>query len=124
MREYNQSAVGRQIRKYRTSSGISQKKLAELVGVAPSYISELERGGKSKTSSVGIEIICKIADCLGVSIDDLADTNLEYAKKKVIPNDLLGNIEKELYSMSKKDIDFFNKIVPVFVNTFKNKSKK
>lgn len=60
-------AVGQRIRNYRTKSGLSQEKLAELSGCHPTYIGQLERGEKNAT----IESIDKIAIALNVSMSKL-----------------------------------------------------
>ena len=60
-------AVGQRIRNYRTKSGLSQEKLAELSGCHPTYIGQLERGEKNAT----IESIDKIATALNISMSKL-----------------------------------------------------
>ena len=59
--------VGQRIRNYRTTSGLSQEKLAELSGCHPTYIGQLERGEKNAT----IESIEKIASALNISMSKL-----------------------------------------------------
>lgn len=59
--------VGQGIRNYRTTSGLSQEKLAELSGCHPTYIGQLERGEKNAT----IESIEKIASALNISMSKL-----------------------------------------------------
>lgn len=59
--------IGQRIRNYRTTSGLSQEKLAELSGCHPTYIGQLERGEKNAT----IESIEKIASALNVSLSKL-----------------------------------------------------
>ena len=59
--------LGQRIRNYRTSKGLSQEKLAELSGVHPTYIGQIERGEKNAT----IESIEKIAVALNVSLSQL-----------------------------------------------------
>jgi len=59
--------VGQRIRNYRTTSGLSQEKLAELSGCHPTYIGQLERGEKNAT----IESIEKIASALNIAMSKL-----------------------------------------------------
>ena len=59
--------LGKRIRSYRTASGLSQEKLAELSGCHPTYIGQIERGEKNAT----IESIEKIASALNVSLSTL-----------------------------------------------------
>ena len=60
-------AVVQRIRNYRTHKGLSQEKLAELVGCHPTYIGQLERGEKNAT----IETVEKISSALQISLSTL-----------------------------------------------------
>lgn len=60
-------SIGQRIRNYRTKSGLSQEKLAELSGCHPTYIGQLERGEKNAT----LESIEKIAAALNISLSKL-----------------------------------------------------
>lgn len=60
-------AVGQRIRNYRTQKGLSQEKLAELVGCHPTYIGQLERGEKNAT----LESTEKISSALQISLSTL-----------------------------------------------------
>ena len=60
-------AVGQRVRNYRTHKGLSQEKLAELVGCHPTYIGQLERGEKNAT----IETVEKISSALQISLSTL-----------------------------------------------------
>ena len=53
--------------KLRAEKGISQEELAHLADINRSYLSDLETGKKN----VGLEILGKIADALGVEGADL-----------------------------------------------------
>lgn len=55
------------IRVWREHRGLSVKALAELAGVAPAYLSQIETGKREGTVST----LGKIAKALGVTIDDL-----------------------------------------------------
>jgi|HigsolmetaAR205D_1030408.scaffolds.fasta_scaffold29856_2 transcriptional regulator with XRE-family HTH domain len=55
------------LKEYRIKAGLSQNALAKISGVSQSHISEIESGVKR----VGLEITKKLADALGVSIEDL-----------------------------------------------------
>lgn len=57
--------LGDEIRRARQSQGISQRKLAQMIGSSThSYIVEIEHG----TKSVGFDMICSIADALDVRV--------------------------------------------------------
>lgn len=60
-------SVGQRIRNHRIRLELSQEKLAELSGVHPTYIGQLERGEKNAT----LESIEKIAKALNVSLSQL-----------------------------------------------------
>ena len=59
--------LGQRIRNYRTAKHLSQEKLAELSGVHPTYIGQIERGEKNAT----IESIEKISAALNISLSKL-----------------------------------------------------
>lgn len=60
------TAIGDQIKKYRTEKGITQEKLGQLIGVTTQAVSRWERGGMPDA-----DILPHLADALGVSIDAL-----------------------------------------------------
>jgi transcriptional regulator with XRE-family HTH domain len=62
------SIIAKNIKKYRTKLGISQDKLSKLAGITLHTITKIESGA---TPDPRIETVKKIADALGVSIDDL-----------------------------------------------------
>ncbi len=62
------STIAKNIKKYRAKLGISQDKLSKLAGITLHTITKIESGA---TPDPRIETIKKIADALGVSIDDL-----------------------------------------------------
>ena len=53
---------GKNVRKYRTSLGISQEKLGEICGLHRTYISDIERFQRS----ISLENIQRIANALGI----------------------------------------------------------
>lgn len=77
--------VAEKVRRGRTTTGITQKKLAEMVGKSESYIADIERGNTSPT----MEVVEKIANSLGITIQELMgfeapDTTYdEYSKLKI-----------------------------------------
>lgn len=56
------------IKKHRKKLGLSQKKLAEKAGIIFTVITKLEQGIATQPT---IQTIVKIADALGVSVDEL-----------------------------------------------------
>lgn len=61
--------LGTQIRAQREAQGLSQRKLALMVGSNQTHIWQIETG----KVSVGIELLCRIADSLGIKVNDLID---------------------------------------------------
>jgi transcriptional regulator with XRE-family HTH domain len=62
------SIIAKNIKKYREKKGISQDKLSKLAGITLHTITKIESGA---TPDPRIETVKKIADALGVSVDDL-----------------------------------------------------
>jgi len=62
------STIARNIKKYRDKLGISQDKLSKMADVTLHTIAKIETGS---TPDPRVETLRKIADALGVSVDDL-----------------------------------------------------
>ena len=62
------STIGRNIKKYRNKLGISQDVLSKKSNLAFHTIAKIEAGA---TPNPTIETVKKIADALGISLDDL-----------------------------------------------------
>ena len=80
---------GSYIRTLRLDLNVSQRKLAQKVGIAPSYLNDIE---KEKRSSPKSNIIKKLATELNANIDELND--LAGASKKSLAPDILEYVEK------------------------------
>jgi transcriptional regulator with XRE-family HTH domain len=72
--------IGHQLRRLRTERGITHRQLAQAVGVTEGTISRIE----TNASEPGAETMARIADYLGVMMDDLRDEVPETAT----PNEL------------------------------------
>ena len=59
-----QRTVGRNLRAYRETKGLSQEAFAELVGVHRTYMGGLERGERNLT----LKSVERIADQLGIDV--------------------------------------------------------
>ena len=62
------SNIGKNIRKYRLQKNMSQDRLSKLADVAFHTITKIESGD---TPNPTIDTVKKIADALGISLDDL-----------------------------------------------------
>ena len=69
--------IGQRIRNYRVQQGLSQERLAELAGVHPTYIGQIERGEKNLT----IESLEKITCALNVPLSRMTE-KAEDAKRE------------------------------------------
>jgi DNA-binding XRE family transcriptional regulator len=66
----NLPQIAKNIKKYRNKHGISQDKLSKIADVTLHTLTKIESGA---TSDPRIETVKKIANALGVSIDDLVE---------------------------------------------------
>lgn len=94
--------ISKNIAKYRESAGLSQKELANKLGVVPSRISNWETGANCPT----IDILFEVCEVLGVSINDIYGV---YPDSKFVlkygEQDLLKKY-RTLDSHGKKVVDF------------------
>lgn len=93
---------GKRVRKYRTDLGLSQEKLAELCGLHPTYIGQIERGEKNCT----LESAEKISQGLKVPIDNLIC--------KIITVDPENQVADDIYRLIKSaDIKTQEKLLKI-----------
>lgn len=81
--EINFALVGKRIKEIRLKKGLSQVKMADVLGCDPCYVSKIESGMKR----MSISRIAAIADALNVSIDVLLGRN-ETAQEKDALNEI------------------------------------
>jgi len=92
--------LGSNIRRYRTGLGISQEKLAEMVGMATNYLGLLESGKKFPSS----EMIERIALALGKDSAELfAVVPIQQNWKEAILSKINAVITDELDSLGAGD---------------------
>ena len=100
--------ISKNIAKYRESAGLSQKELANKLGVVPSRISNWETGANCPT----IDILFEVCEVLGVSINDIYGV---YPDSKFVlkygEQDLLKKY-RTLDSHGKKIVDFVLTVEP------------
>ena len=61
--------LGARIKTLREQQGLSQRKLALMIGSNQTYIWQIENG----TVNVGLDILCRLADALEVNVRNLID---------------------------------------------------
>lgn len=74
--ELNYKSIGKRIKIARIRSDITQEKLAELVNLSPSHMSNIETG----TTKVSLTTIVTISNALSVTVDDLLCDSVVRAK--------------------------------------------
>ena len=61
--------MGARIKTLREQQGLSQRKLALMIGSNQTHIWQIENG----TVNVGLDLLCRLADALEVNVRDLID---------------------------------------------------
>ncbi|WP_304432658.1 helix-turn-helix domain-containing protein [Acutalibacter muris] len=74
--ELDYRAIGKRIKIGRIKTDLTQEKLAEMSGVSPAHMSNIETG----TTRVSLTTMVAIANVLGVTLDDLMCDNLIHAR--------------------------------------------
>ena len=80
---------GSYLRKSRLDHGIGQRELAKEIGIAPSYLSDIE---KEKRNAPNLNILKKLSKILKIDIDHL--NNLAGISKKELPPDIVEYVKK------------------------------
>ena len=83
--------LGAAIKAARTENRITQEQLAEMVGVAPSHVKQLEAGNRSPS----IEVLYKLSHALNLSVDQIF-----FPEKTQVDQDLIYKIERSLHNCS------------------------
>ena len=74
--ELDYTKLGQRIKKYRLQNHLTQEQLAEIIDVATSNISHIERA----TTQVSLPSLVRIANALNVTLDQLICDSLPIAK--------------------------------------------
>lgn len=74
--EIDYEAIGQRIRKYRLTLGLSQEVVSEKADLTPAHYSHIERGNTKPS----LPTLIRIANVLGISIDDLLCDNVEKSR--------------------------------------------
>jgi len=69
--------LGKAIKKARNEKNLTQEKLAELIGITPMHVKQLE----SERRKPSVEVLFKIVDCLDLSLDSLLQDNDDEAQE-------------------------------------------
>ena len=76
MRSRRYKAIGKRIKIARIKADLTQERLAELIDISPTHLSNIETG----TTRVSLNTIISIANALSVTGDDLLCDNIIRAK--------------------------------------------
>ena len=74
--ELDYKAIGKRIKIARIKADLTQERLAELAGVSPTHLSNIETG----TTKVSTSMLVNIANILRLSVDDLLCDSVVKAK--------------------------------------------
>lgn len=74
--ELDYKAIGKRIKIARIKADLTQEKLAEMVDISPTHISNIETG----TTRVSLTAIVSLANALSVTVDDLLCDNIIRSK--------------------------------------------
>lgn len=96
--ELNMTELAQRLKNYREQRKITQKRLAELVGVSPRVYNRWENGD----ATPHWDSILKIVDLLGISLDELAGRTKE-KDNIVINNQKLYELYKKVNTLSDED---------------------
>lgn len=103
------ATIGNNLCVLRGDIGQTQEELAELAGINTSFYANLERGNKG----VSVAVLCKLAECLGVTVDRLLYEPNE--------NTHIRNIEMLLDGQSPDLIAAIEKMTRLCVDAFGDK---
>lgn len=102
--------IGNNVKKYRKENGISQQKLAELIGKSKSSIEKYESG----KTNIPMDVLKNIAAALGVEITDLLAESIDNGKNNItIDLSDEDNLDKAFYKARalSQDKEFMNDIL-------------
>ena len=97
------SNIGKRIQATRIENKISQKEMADFLGISLNYISKLENG----KTNIDLKTFMKICDFLNISIYDVlnekSDNIIRYMDKELYELIIKCNLEKQklIYNMVK-----------------------
>ena len=117
----NHEFISKNIMKYQQKKGLTQKELAQLIGIKPNSLSAII-GNRAKIS---LETLLKIAVVLEVNVDRLLEGNIDYSGVDLIKssddkdmnNELIGNIFSATVEQKEALIEVLDKYIEEVKNT-------
>ena len=117
MNERFAEIIGTRMRQKREEAGLSQKGLAEKVGISPAAINQFEKGEKKPSSPV----LATIAEELGVSTDYLLGASEE---DNIFFSDNVAAAFRDFKKLSKTDREIIIKNIRFLKSQTKPKGKQ
>lgn len=84
--------IGENVRRFRKKQGLTQDRLAELVGREPTSISHIERMERI----MGVELLVRLAEVFSTSTDSLVKPASSISHLETITNMLIGQSDEAL----------------------------
>ena len=103
--EIDNKTIGQRMRKERKALGLSQEKLAEIVGLSNYYIGQLERGERQ----MSLPALVEITNCLHVSLDYLVLGEYSYDSNHIKETHSIYNSNNNNNNNDIEIIDLINK---------------
>lgn len=104
--------AGRRLALLRKEKGITQKELAERLGVTQSMISDYENGAMR----LHVSLIAQLTQILGASADDLLGLKPEAQSAGALKNRRLARRLQAIEKLSKRDQDALLRTIDAFVS--------
>lgn len=99
MKNHHLDSVGTRIRFEREKQGLSREAFAEMVGLSPFYIGQIERDERN----MSIEVLMKICDFLNVSIDYILKGYVKYMENicimETFDNNYYDSLDDEIKNL-------------------------
>lgn len=94
--------LGVRVKKVRNEKGLTQAKLAEIMGYSVQHISHVETGN----TKLSVELLVELANTLEVSVDELLIDSLEHKKESsyIITIEVYSDKEEQLISNVVKEL--------------------
>lgn len=108
------SDLGKRLFEARKRAGLSQKEVAEALGVTQQYVAGWERQGKS----LRLELVIRLAKIFNASIDDILGSNNEGESKKITPTGRLRKTFDRASRLSRRQQDKIAEFVEAFVEKY------
>lgn len=111
-------SLAERLRELRAKKTVSLQAVADAIGVSKPHVWELEKG---KAKNPSLDLLKKIADFYGVTLDYLAGIN-EQGSSKLQYSALLRKVNPE--DMSESDLKIIEQAIDFAVNIIKEKKQE